>query len=145
MLVVRSPVCSRRKPLLTKTRTRGSFHIPPPPQNLDDPQDFCENILWTDGTKVDLFGRFKSRYILNKTNKAFYEKNLILTCNQSKNDKKFNAITGRPPISSQRLLSYVYSRVTEMPTLTSIHIWQVRCETCCTDYLQQFICSLIIS
>ncbi|KAF7670306.1 hypothetical protein LDENG_00272020 [Lucifuga dentata] len=48
-------------------------------KHLDDPQDFWENILWTDETKVELFGRCASRYIWRKTNTAFQKKNIIPT------------------------------------------------------------------
>jgi len=37
------------------------------------------NILWTDKTKVELFGRCVSRYIWHKTNAAFQKKNIIPT------------------------------------------------------------------
>ncbi|KAF7650254.1 hypothetical protein LDENG_00128610, partial [Lucifuga dentata] len=40
-----------------------------------DPQDFWENILWTDETKVELFGS----YIWRKANTAFQKKNIIPT------------------------------------------------------------------
>ncbi len=46
---------------------------------LDYPQDFWANILWTDETKVKLFGRCVSRYIRSKTNTAFHNKNIIPT------------------------------------------------------------------
>ncbi len=37
-------------------------------KHLDDPQDFWENTLWTDETKVELFGRCASHYIWRKSN-----------------------------------------------------------------------------
>ncbi len=46
---------------------------------IDYPQDFWANILWTDETKVELFGRCVSRYIWRKTNTAFHEKYIIPT------------------------------------------------------------------
>lgn len=39
---------------------------------FDDPQDFWENILWTDKTKVELLGRSESCYIQCKTNSILY-------------------------------------------------------------------------
>ncbi len=50
----------RQKPLLTKKSTKVS-HLPK--KYLDYLQDFWANILWTDETKVELFGRCLSRYI----------------------------------------------------------------------------------
>jgi len=43
------------------------------------PQDFWANILWTDATKVELFGKCVSRYIWLKTNTALHKKNIIPT------------------------------------------------------------------
>ncbi|KAF7642649.1 hypothetical protein LDENG_00253840 [Lucifuga dentata] len=60
----------RRKPLLTKKNTKARLTFAK--KHLDDPQDFWENILWTDETKVELFGR-------RKTNTAFQKKNIIPT------------------------------------------------------------------
>ncbi|KAF7654779.1 hypothetical protein LDENG_00064760 [Lucifuga dentata] len=67
----------RRKPLLTKKNTKARLTFAK--KHLDDPQDFWENILWTDETKVELYGRCASRYIWCKTNTAFQKKNIIPT------------------------------------------------------------------
>ncbi len=44
----------RRKPLLSKKNIKA--HLSLARKHLDDPQDFWENILWTDETKIELFG-----------------------------------------------------------------------------------------
>uniref|UniRef100_A0A9J8AA81 Transposase n=1 Tax=Cyprinus carpio carpio TaxID=630221 RepID=A0A9J8AA81_CYPCA len=62
-----------RQKLLLKARL--SFARKP----LDDPQDFWENTLWTDKTKVELFGRCVSHYIWCKSNTAFQKKIIIPT------------------------------------------------------------------
>ncbi len=65
----KSGVCERvprQKPLLTKKNTKARLTFAK--KYLDYPQDFWANILWTDETKVELFGRCVSRYILHKTN-----------------------------------------------------------------------------
>ncbi len=67
----------RQKPLLTKKNTKS--HLTFARKYLDYPQDFWANILWTDKTKVELFGRCVSRYILRKTSTAFHKKNIIQT------------------------------------------------------------------
>ena len=46
---------------------------------VDDPQDFWENTLWTDETKVELFGRCVSHSIWHRSNTAFQKKNIIPT------------------------------------------------------------------
>lgn len=67
----------RQKPLLTKKNTKARLTFAK--KYLDYPQDFWANILWTDATKVELFGRCVSRYIWRKTNTAFHKKNIIPT------------------------------------------------------------------
>ncbi len=56
---------------------KGSSHICQ--KYLDYPQDFWANILWTEETKVELFGRCVSHCIWRKTNTAFHKKNIIPT------------------------------------------------------------------
>ncbi len=67
----------RQKPLLTKKNTKA--HLIFAKKYLDYTQDLWANILWTDETKVELFGRCVSRYIWHKTNTAFHKKNIIPT------------------------------------------------------------------
>ncbi len=67
----------RQKTLLTKknTKTRLTFAK----KYIDYPQDFWANILWTNETIVELFGRCVSCYIWHKTNTEFHKKNIIPT------------------------------------------------------------------
>ncbi len=67
----------RQKPLLTKKNTKARLTFAK--TYLDYAQDFWENIMWTDESKVELFGRCVSRYIWCKTNTAFHKKNIIPT------------------------------------------------------------------
>ncbi len=67
----------RPKPLLSKKNIKA--HLSFARKHLDDPQDFWENTLWTDETKVELFGRCVSHYIWRKSNTAFQKKNIIPT------------------------------------------------------------------
>ncbi len=67
----------RQKPLLTKNNTTARLTFAQ--KYLDNPQDFWANILWTDETKVKLFGRCVSRYIWHKTNTAFHKNSIIQT------------------------------------------------------------------
>lgn len=39
-----------------------------------------ENILWTNETKAELFGRFQSRYMSCKTKTAFHKENMVVQC-----------------------------------------------------------------
>ncbi len=67
----------RQKPLLTKKNTKARLTFAK--KILIIPQDFWANILSTDVTKVELFGRCVSRYIWRKINTAFHKKNIIPT------------------------------------------------------------------
>ncbi len=51
----------RQKPLLTKKNTKACLTFAK--KYLDYPQEFWANILWTDATKVEHFGRCVPRYI----------------------------------------------------------------------------------
>ena len=68
---------ARRKPLLTKKNMNA--HLKFAKKHLDDPQEFWNNVLWTDESKVELFGRHGPRYVWRKPNTAFHSKNLIPT------------------------------------------------------------------
>uniref|UniRef100_A0AAY4F0G5 Transposase Tc1-like domain-containing protein n=1 Tax=Denticeps clupeoides TaxID=299321 RepID=A0AAY4F0G5_9TELE len=51
----------RRKPLLSTKNIKASLNFAK--KHLNDCKDFWENTLWTDETKVELFGRCVSHYI----------------------------------------------------------------------------------
>ena len=59
----------RRTPLLTQ-KAQG---------NLNKPQKFWNTILWSDETKLDLFGAMDQRYIGRKNNEAYVRKNTLPT------------------------------------------------------------------
>ncbi|KAI3363740.1 hypothetical protein L3Q82_001204 [Scortum barcoo] len=67
----------RRKPLLSKKNTKDRLTFAK--RYLDYPQDFWRNILWTDESKIDLFGRCTARYIWRKNGTAFDKKNIMPT------------------------------------------------------------------
>uniref|UniRef100_A0A8C6KDX3 Transposase Tc1-like domain-containing protein n=1 Tax=Nothobranchius furzeri TaxID=105023 RepID=A0A8C6KDX3_NOTFU len=67
----------RHQPLLSKKNVRARLNFAK--KHLNDCQDFWENTLWTDETKVELFGRQMSRYIWRRSNTAFQTKNIIPT------------------------------------------------------------------
>uniref|UniRef100_A0A8C1VXN7 Transposase n=1 Tax=Cyprinus carpio TaxID=7962 RepID=A0A8C1VXN7_CYPCA len=67
----------RRKLLLSKKNIKALLSFTR--KHFDDPQDFWENTLWTDETKVELFGRCVSHYVWLKSNTAFQKKNIIPT------------------------------------------------------------------
>uniref|UniRef100_A0A8C6Q7I4 Transposase n=1 Tax=Nothobranchius furzeri TaxID=105023 RepID=A0A8C6Q7I4_NOTFU len=64
----------RRQPLLSKKNIRACLNFDK--KHLNDRQDFWENTLWTDETKVKLFGRQIYRYIWRRSNTTFQTKNI---------------------------------------------------------------------
>ena len=66
---------ARQKPLLTKKNTKARLIFGK--KHLDHSEDFWDKILWTDESKVELFGRQGSGYIWRKANTAFHNKNII--------------------------------------------------------------------
>lgn len=69
--------CARRKPLLSKKNIRARLKFAR--EHLEKDQNFWNNVLWTDESKVELFGHSKSRHVWRKTKTAFENKNLIPT------------------------------------------------------------------
>ena len=47
--------------------------------HLNKPQDFWNNVLWTDQTKVELFGHNAQQHVWRKPNTAYQHKHLIPT------------------------------------------------------------------
>ncbi|KAK3506448.1 hypothetical protein QTP70_000579, partial [Hemibagrus guttatus] len=67
----------RRKPPLSKKNIKARLGFAR--KHLDDPQDFWGNTLWTDETKIELFGRSVSHYVWRKSNTAFQKKKITPT------------------------------------------------------------------
>ena len=54
----------RKKPLLSKKNIAARLKFAK--EHLDVPRCYCENILWIDETKVELFGRNTQHYVWRK-------------------------------------------------------------------------------
>lgn len=67
----------RKKPLLTRKHREARLKYAK--TNIEKPQDFWNNVLWTDETKIELFGHMDSRYVWRTPNTAYEEKNLVAT------------------------------------------------------------------
>lgn len=70
----RSP---RRTPLLTQRhkKSRLQFAL----NYINKPKRFWDSVLWSDETKVELFGPMDQRYVWRKKNEAYAEKNTLPT------------------------------------------------------------------
>ena len=47
--------------------------------HIDKPQSFWQNVLWTDETKLELFGKSHKLYVHRRKNEAYKEKNTVPT------------------------------------------------------------------
>lgn len=68
---------ARKKPLLSKKHKASRLKFAK--QHVDKSDDFWKRVLWTDESKIELYGRNENRYVWRKPNTAFAEKNLIPT------------------------------------------------------------------
>lgn len=68
---------ARRKPLLRKCHKASRLQYAK--QHRDKPQNFWNKVIWSDETKIELFGHNHKRYIWRGVNKAYNEKYTIPT------------------------------------------------------------------
>ena len=68
---------SRRTPLLTVKHKKRRLQYAN--NYIEKPKKFWDSVLWTDETKLELFGHMDQRYIWRKKNEAYAEKNTIPT------------------------------------------------------------------
>lgn len=68
---------ARRKPYLTKKNIQARLKFAK--THLKSPKCMWENVLWSDETKVELFGHNSKRYVWRKTNTAHHPNNTIPT------------------------------------------------------------------
>ncbi|CAJ0950910.1 unnamed protein product [Ranitomeya imitator] len=70
--------CSaRRVPLLKPVHVRARLKFAR--EHLDDPEEFWENVLWSDETKLELFGRSTTCRVWRKKNTELHPSNTIPT------------------------------------------------------------------
>ena len=68
---------AKRKPLLKKTRIKSRLEFPR--RHVGDSETKWKKILWSDETKIELFGLNAKRYVWRKPNTAHHPENTIPT------------------------------------------------------------------
>ena len=95
--------------------------------NLDQSATFWKNVLWTDETKIKLFGHTSQRYVWRRKNEAFADKNIILTVKHGGGSFKlwgcFAASgTGRLDFVEGRMNSEQYQQILAKNVSPSVHL-----------------------
>uniref|UniRef100_A0A8C5LJZ5 Transposase n=1 Tax=Leptobrachium leishanense TaxID=445787 RepID=A0A8C5LJZ5_9ANUR len=67
----------RRTPLLSPKNKKSQLQYAK--GYVDKPQKFWDSVLWTDETKLELFGPMDQRYVWRRKNQAYEEKNTFPT------------------------------------------------------------------
>uniref|UniRef100_A0A8C5PQH3 Transposase n=1 Tax=Leptobrachium leishanense TaxID=445787 RepID=A0A8C5PQH3_9ANUR len=67
----------RRTPLLSPKNKKSLLQYAK--SHVDKPQTFWDSVLWTDETKLELFGPMDQRYVWRRKNKVYEEKNTLPT------------------------------------------------------------------
>ena len=69
--------CARKVPLLKKAHVQA--HLKFAKEHLDDPEEAWEKVMWSDETKIELFGINSTRRVWRKRNAEYNTKNTIPT------------------------------------------------------------------
>lgn len=68
---------ARKKPLLRAQHKKARLEYAR--EHIDESKTFWHKILWSDETKIELYGHNHQRYVWRQVNQAFQEKNTIAT------------------------------------------------------------------
>lgn len=68
---------ARKKPLLRAQHKKARLEYAK--KHIDEADTFWHKILWSDETKIELYGHNHQRYVWREVNQAFQEKNTIAT------------------------------------------------------------------
>ena len=69
--------CARKVPLLKKAHVQA--HLKFAKEHLDDPEEAWEKVMWSDETKIELFGINSTRRVWRKRNAEYNPNNTIPT------------------------------------------------------------------
>uniref|UniRef100_A0A8C5PU37 Transposase Tc1-like domain-containing protein n=1 Tax=Leptobrachium leishanense TaxID=445787 RepID=A0A8C5PU37_9ANUR len=80
----------RRTPLLSPKNKKSRLQYAK--SHVDKPQKFWDSVLWTDETKLELFGPMDQCYVWRRKNKAYEEKNTLPTVKHGGGQSCFGAV-----------------------------------------------------
>ncbi|KAG2458113.1 TCB1 transposase, partial [Polypterus senegalus] len=94
--------------------------------HVDKPEGYWKNVLWTDETKIELFGLNEKRYVWRKENTAFQHKNLIPSVKHGGGSIMVWACCaasgpGRLAFIDGTMNSELYQRILKENVRTSVH------------------------
>ena len=69
--------CAHKFPLLKKAHVQACLKFAK--EHLDDPEEAWEKVMWSDETKIELFGINSTRRVWRKTNAEYNPKNTLPT------------------------------------------------------------------
>ena len=72
--------CARKVPLLKKAHVQARLKFTE--EHLDDPEEVWEKVMWSDKTKIELFGINLTHRVWRKRNAEYNPKNTIPTIPQ---------------------------------------------------------------
>ena len=106
---------ARRKPLLSKRHKTAGFELSK--RHLKDSQTMSIKILWSDETKIELFGLNTKRHVWRKPGTAHHQPNTIPTVNHSGGSIMmwgcFLAGTGRLVLIEGKMNAAKYTEILE--------------------------------
>uniref|UniRef100_A0A8C5LM91 Transposase n=1 Tax=Leptobrachium leishanense TaxID=445787 RepID=A0A8C5LM91_9ANUR len=119
----------RRKPLLSKKNIAA--HLKFAKEHLDVPQHYWQNILWTDETKIELFGNNTQHYVWRKKGTAHKHQNLIPTAKHGRGSIMVWGClaasgSGRIVVIDGKINSRVYQDILQEHVRPSVHQLKLR-------------------
>ncbi|KAI4903709.1 hypothetical protein NFI96_008852 [Prochilodus magdalenae] len=116
---------ARRVPLLKQVHVQARLKFAR--ERMDDPAEDWEGIMWSDGTKIELFGKNSTRRVWRKKNAELDPKNTISTMKHGggnalglffcKGDRTAD------PLNSRKLLSFPFLVRKDLFPIASEYLW----------------------